>query len=273
MLFLKAYLSILQFISPKLAAKQMFSFMSNPRISKLRDFENEILEQSDKKFIRFKDFDIQTYTWGKTSSKVAMLVHGWEGQAGNFGGLVDLLLEKGFKVVAFDAPAHGHSSKGSTNMFDFVEIIDSFIIKTNPELIISHSFGSVTAAAAIRRRSELQFKNWIMVTCPHDFRERIQDVANTLSISQPTIEQLFELIEEDTGEHIDDLNMTNYCSKIANVEKVTIVHSIHDKILPIRTSRKVHAAFEQSEMIELENLGHYKILWSNELKEIVNRIA
>ncbi|OEK04983.1 alpha/beta fold hydrolase [Roseivirga misakiensis] len=273
MFLLKGYLSLLQLISPKLAAKQMFNFMSNPRIIKLRDFENEILDRSKKETVRFKSFDIQSYTWGDESDKVAMLIHGWEGQAGNFGGLIDPLLAKGYRVIAFDAPSHGYSSKGKTNMFDFVEIIDSFMVKIKPELVISHSFGSVIASASILNQSQLHFKNWIMVTSPHDFRERIQDVTDTLSISKPTVDILVRMIEEDLGESIDNLNMTNYCKRIKNVDQVTIVHSIHDKILPIRTSRKVHEAFEESEMIELENLGHYKILWSDELKEIVNRIA
>lgn len=247
----------------------MFSFMSNPRINKLRDFENNILDQSVKGSISYKDFNICTYTWGLESKKVALMIHGWEGQAGNFGGLVPLLLEKGYQIIAFDAPSHGNSSKGKTNMFDFVEIIESFIAKRTPQLIVSHSFGSVTAAAAIRRQSSLSFANWIMITSPHDFRERIEDVAKTLEVSDGTVNKLLKLIEQDTGEHIDDLNMTKYCREIKNVEDVLIVHSIHDKILPIRTSRKVHAAFDNSEMIELEHLGHYKILWSEELQEII----
>lgn len=110
-----------------------------------------------------------------------------------------------------------------------------------------------------------------MVTSPHDFRERIEDVAKTLEISDKTTDKLISLIEKDTKEHIDDLNMTKYCGDIKNVNDVLIVHSIHDKILPISTSRKVHSAFERSEMIELENLGHYKILWSDELKEIIKK--
>lgn len=247
----------------------MFSFMSSPKINKLREFEKKVLDQSAKGSVTFKEFNICTYTWGKESEKVALMIHGWEGQAGNFGGLVPLLLEKGYQVIAFDAPSHGNSSKGKTDMFDFVEIIDSFLAQKTPQVIISHSFGSVTAAAALRRQSSLSFANWIMVTSPHDFRERIEVVAKTLEVSDGTVNKLLNLIEKDTGEHIDDLNMTKYCQEIKNVDDVLIIHSIHDKILPIRTSRKVHAAFDKSEMIELENLGHYKILWSDELKEII----
>lgn len=132
MRLLKGYLSILDFLSTDLAAKQMYSFMSNPRLKKLRAFENTVLDESAKGNITFNDFNICTYTWGEESDKVALMIHGWEGQAGNFGGLVPLLLENGYQVIAFDAPSHGYSSKGKTNMFHFVEVIETFITQRTP---------------------------------------------------------------------------------------------------------------------------------------------
>ena len=63
--------------------------------------------------------------------------------------------------------------------------------------------------------------------------------------------------------------LENFLS-VKNVSEALIVHSKKDKVLPIALARKLHKDFPLSELIELENLGHYTILWSEDLKEIIS---
>ncbi|MEM6379081.1 MAG: alpha/beta hydrolase, partial [Bacteroidota bacterium] len=135
---LQLYFKILDKLSPTMAARKMYTVMTNPRVRKLRDFEEQVLNEAEQKSIPFKGFEIQTYRWGSPGGKTALFVHGWEGQAGNFGSLVPILLDLGYQVVAYDAPAHGNSSKGKTNMFDIPELTGQFLEKYQPELVISH---------------------------------------------------------------------------------------------------------------------------------------
>ena len=196
-------------------------------------------------------------------------MHGWEGQAGNFGGIVKLMLTLDYEVLAVDAPAHGYSSRGDTNMFEYIDLITQITKQENPETIISHSFGSVVTAGVLRRTPNISIKDWIMVTTPHNFRERINDVSKALNVTDRTVGRLIKMIEDSTNEHIDDLNMSEFTRDLPNLGKALIIHSIHDKILPIETSRMVHKTLDKSELIELENLGHYKILWAEEVLKII----
>jgi len=79
------------------------------------------------------------------------------------------------------------------------------------------------------------------------------------------------MVEKDAGESIEMLNMKEYCGNLKNVSEALIVHSKKDKVLPIDLAHKVHKDFPQSELIELENLGHYNILWSEELNQIISK--
>ena len=79
------------------------------------------------------------------------------------------------------------------------------------------------------------------------------------------------MVEHDAGESIEMLNMKDYCGNLKNVSEALIVHSKKDKVLSIDLARKVHKDFPQSKLIELEDLGHYTILWSEELKEIMSK--
>ena len=138
-----------------------------------------------------------------------------------------------------------------------------------PEIIISHSFGSVVTAGVLRRNPDIEVKDWIMVTTPHNFRERILDVSKALNVTNRTVDRLIKFIEDSTGEHIDDLNMSEFTRDLPNLDQALIIHSKQDKILPIETSRMVHETMPKSELIELENLGHYKILWADEVISII----
>lgn len=269
MKLLRAYLSTLDLIAPSISARLVYKVLSNPRVNKLRDFESEVLDQAFKSSFQFNRFEIQKYTWGETSNKIALMVHGWEGHAGNFGGLVSILTSKGYRVIAFDAPSHGNSTKAPTNLFDYIAVVSKLVKEHQPDLIVSHSFGSIASAVALTENPEIQINQWILVTSPYSFGERLEEVKNIAKVTDRTISRLIRKFETDTKQVVAKMNMTEYCSQIKNINEALIIHSVDDQILPIQTSRRVHAVLPQSEMIELKKLGHYRILWSAELKEIV----
>lgn len=267
---MKFIIQILQMFSPKLVSRIAYKFMSNPRTRKLRDSEERVLSKSTMEKLAYKDSHIQKYQWGYENNKTALLIHGWEGQAGNFAAIVDILVQKKYNVVAFDAPAHGNSSIAKTNMFEFAEFLESQFTILNPHLIISHSFGSVNTATIFRNNPEFKLDMWIMVTTPHRFLTRINEISNHFGIKNKAKTELIKLIQNDTNENINQLNMSVYCQELSNVGNTIIVHSKNDKVLPIEGAREVAKAFVKSELIELDNLGHYNILWSNELNKIIS---
>ena len=243
--------------------------MSNPRVRKLRESEEIVLKTSIQADEVFKKFNLKRYEWGEKQEKVAFLVHGWEGQTGNFASLVSTLIDVGYNIISFDAPSHGKSSEGKTHMFEFAEFLVTQFQIHQPEIIISHSFGSVNVAKALRQIPSLKVKLWLMITTPYNFKSRINQMADLHQLSIKVRENLIRKIEIDTQENIDNLNMATYCKEISNVKKGLIIHSKADKVLPIEGARKVHQSFTQSELIELENYGHYSILWAEELKSIL----
>ena len=266
---MKLIIKILQFFSSKTVSKIAYKFMSKPRIRKLRASEEKILNESVMEKIAYNGFKIQQYQWGRENSKTAILVHGWEGQAGNFAALINVLVDKGYRVVAFDAPSHGRSSMGKTNMFEFSSFLETQFGKLKPSLIVSHSFGSVNTATLLKRNPNLKIDLWIMVTTPLRFITRVNDISKQFGINTKTQNKLIKLIQKDTKEDIDQLDMSISCKELTNVKKAIIVHSKTDKVLPIEGAREVARSFERSRLIEVDNLGHYSILWSKELLKIV----
>lgn len=243
--------------------------MSNPQVRKLREFEEEVLAQSSQEVFRFRGFDIQSYFWGLEGNPVIFLVHGWEGQAGNFGALVQLLLDKGYYVIAFDGPSHGRSTKAPTSMFEYADLITEMIGKYRPTRIISHSFGTVTSVFGLLNNPEVHLEQWFIITTPSNFKDRIEGVKKTIGVGHRTVKRLIRLLEDSTGHKIDDMNVDTMGPQLKNAKEVVLIHSRADKIIPIEDSRKAQRALPNAELMELDELGHYKILWSDELKDIL----
>ena len=264
----------LQYVFPSLVARKIYNHMSHPRERKLIKHEELMLNSADKEFFEYKGFSLVRYEWGKENSKTAFLVHGWEGQTGNFAALIPVLLKADYRVISIDAPSHGKSSIGKTSMFEFSKILIIQFEKEKPELVVSHSFGSVNVGKVLRKLPELNIKTWIMVTTPNNFKSRIDELSSKFNLSKKVTYKLIQKIQEDVNENIEDLNMVTYCSEISNLEKAIIIHSISDKVLPIEGARAVNESFKQSKLIELNNYGHYSILWSDELKSLLmNQIS
>jgi len=267
---MKKSLRYLQYIFPDLITNKIYQYLSYPVVRKLRESEEKVISLAVTEGVIYKDFSLMRYEWGSHNDKIAFLVHGWEGQTGNFASVINILLKNNFRVISFDAPSHGNSSKGKTNMFEFSSLLISHFIKEKPELVISHSFGSVNVARVLRLYPEINIKLWFLVTTPNNFKSRIKEMSTKFSLNHNVEKKLIALIENDAKENIDDLNMVNYCSNLPTVERAFIIHSKSDKILLIDGAREVSQSFKQSEMIELDNYGHYSILGSEELLSFLN---
>jgi alpha-beta hydrolase superfamily lysophospholipase len=55
--------------------------------------------------VSWEGVSIACWRWGQ--GPAVHLIHGWGGNAGDLSRLVSPLVERGFSVVAFDAPGHG----------------------------------------------------------------------------------------------------------------------------------------------------------------------
>ena len=66
-----------------------------------------------------------------------------------FHALIAHFVSKGFKVISFDAPGHGKSSGGETNLVEFAACIDKIVaINGAPKVLIGHSLGAVISLLA-----------------------------------------------------------------------------------------------------------------------------
>lgn len=164
----KAFVKILSTFFPNQVANFAYKQLTNTQVRKLRPTELKVLDKAEKEHFQFKDFDIQTYKWQGGTEKV-LLIHGWEGQAGNFADLIEKLIDQNYTVFAFDGPYHGFSSKGRTSLFEFTELAGTFIRKLGVSKLVSHSFGGVATTFALFNNLDLKIDRYVLLTTPDKF--------------------------------------------------------------------------------------------------------
>ena len=74
-------------------------------------------------FLEHKGRHIATWRWGSLDSPAVLLVHGWGGYAAQLRAFVFPLLRAGFRVIAYDQPAHGVSEGHLTGLPDLADVM------------------------------------------------------------------------------------------------------------------------------------------------------
>jgi len=256
------------YLFPNFFVDKAFAYLVSPMQFKIRPHEKDILSKAEKSRLMFNDFEIQMYQWGKGEKKI-LLVHGWEGNAGNFAYIIKRLLEEDYTIISFDGPSHGASSKGKTSSFEFTELVATLIEKHQPSQLISHSFGSVASIIALGKNPALKIERYVGITVPNKFRERLEEIANYLGLPYIVVSRLITKIEAEHDIKVDEINVEDYAQK-SSVEKALLLHDTNDRVLPVEKSREVANKWPAARLVEVTGTGHYKILGTQKvLNEIV----
>jgi len=254
----KRFIRGLSTLFPKQVASFAYGQLTNPQVKKLRPHELTVLEKAQKEIFPFKDFSIQLYKWQGGQNSI-LLIHGWEGQAGNFADIIEKLHTQNYTIYAFDAPSHGFSSHGKTSLFDFTELVGVLIRKFGVSKLISHSFGGVATTYALFTNPDLVIEKYILLTTPDKFSERIADVSQQVGITEKVKHRLIKRLETETPIPIQDLNVSEFVKNI-NVAKSLIIHDKNDRIIPIHRAKNVHKNWKNCDFLEIEGTGHFRIL-------------
>jgi pimeloyl-ACP methyl ester carboxylesterase len=263
----KRIIQTLSNIFPSFFAKKFYNRLVHPQIKKIRANELETLEKSEKEVLSIQNNNIQLYKWGNGENKI-LLVHGWEGQSGNFSNIIEKLLVENFTIYSFDGPGHGNSSGGKNIMFEYLDMVDKIITKLDIKNIVSHSFGSVVTTFALSQIPSHKIDRYVLLTTPHTFSNYVSNISRKIGISDRAINIFLKKIEKERNMKIDEFDVSKYVQNI-NVEKAIIIHDVNDRIIPISEAEEVAKKWNNAKLVKISNTGHFKMLRTPEIAEII----
>jgi pimeloyl-ACP methyl ester carboxylesterase len=203
-----------------------------------------------------EDGPLASWEWGREGPRV-LLVHGWEGRGAQLGALAAPLVSRGYRVVTFDAPAHGDSPGRTASIVHFARAIRAVAKAYGPlEAIISHSMGGASTAWAL---TSGPLANRVVMICPPiDVRDFTRQLSEALSLGETVRARVEARLARRLGVAPEQLHVETLAARMTT--PLLLVHDEDDREVHIRCSERIAASWPGAELIRTRGLGHRRIL-------------
>jgi pimeloyl-ACP methyl ester carboxylesterase len=202
---------------------------------------------------------IATWEWGwrEPQASAVLLAHGWGGNAAQMRPLVYPLLSAGYRVVAFDQPAHGVSGGKVTGLPDFADVLARVAQRSGPvAALVAHSLGAAAAALALARG--LQVPRAVLIGASLDVFGYSRRFARGYWIPDGVRMAMEAAIEERFGQPWAELDMAKLAPRLA--AQALVVHDRDDRLVPWRKGEAFARQWPGARFLTTRGLGHSRIL-------------
>lgn len=259
-------------LAPRLTAKIAYgAFFTRPFKHKPLPSDLDLIGKAQIIDTIFEHKRMRGYIWGD-GQKTVLLAHGWSSHALTMRKFIPLLLECGFRVVAFDAPAHGNSEGIHTTGIQYRRFLNELLLKYEPYAIIAHSLGGICALCELVTTS-IQVEKVVTLAVP---------ITSTIMVSQFLTQARLHhhahpYFDNYVGRKLGvDHSQFDLCQMYPNGidYQGMIVHDTKDNLIPFTESIKLAKIWPKATVLTTNGLDHSGILKDkNVVKTIVDYIS
>jgi pimeloyl-ACP methyl ester carboxylesterase len=199
--------------------------------------------------------------WG--AGPVVYLMHGWGGHAGQLTGFVAPLVERGHRVVTFDAPSHGRSAAGaygprSSSVPEFAAALTAVVAEHGPaHAVIAHSLGGTATAVALC--DGLRADRVALLAPMASAAAYARQLAGALGFGEPTHRRLVARVERRVGAPMHHFDVPELGRAVA-MPPTLVVHDRDDRFTPVSDGAAIAAAWPSARLRVTSGLGHRRLL-------------
>jgi pimeloyl-ACP methyl ester carboxylesterase len=211
-------------------------------------------------FLEHKGRHIAMWTWGARSKEApaVLLAHGWGGNAAQMRAFAFPLLQAGYRVIAYDQPAHGVSDGRLTGLPDFADVLGAVAAYHGGiEAVIAHSLGGAAAALSLSW-GRVAFNKIVLISPPSDLVGYSRRFARWYWMPEAVREAMQNAIEERYGVRWEDLEVRRVAPRLG--ARALVIHDRDDRMMPWTHGAKVAESWPGAQLMLTEGLGHGRIL-------------
>jgi len=200
---------------------------------------------------------IQCWKWGGGPQILA--VHGWNGRGVNLYPLFTPLLQQGYAVVAFDAPAHGVSEGDHTNYFEFTDTVRAMVNAIGRNTIVGIVAHSLGGAAVINCLSKEDMSPKTVLIAPAlRLKELLFNTFKGHGVPSYLYNSIIGEIETEYGYSIERDNPFTLLEQMDT--RVMIAHDQDDALIPYTDARTIADRHSNILLHTTQELGHKNII-------------
>ena len=186
-----------------------------------------------------------------------LLAHGWGGCAAQFAGWIKPLTQAGYRVLAYDAPAHGDSEGALASAPANAGTLKALTEWHGGPIqgIIGHSLGAIATTLALAGGVQARHVVFLAPICyvydglkNHGLREGLTEAEADALVAY------FET------EFSANLSVLSALERVASPPPLTIFHDRADTSVPYEEAEIIAANWPGSTLVEVPRVGHTRIL-------------
>jgi pimeloyl-ACP methyl ester carboxylesterase len=189
---------------------------------------------------------------------VVALVHGWEGRATQFAGLAAPLVAAGYRVVAMDGPAHGHSRGRVADPLRFADALQEVAGAFGPLYgAVGHSMGGASIALAIG--NGLEVERAVLIASPASLHEVLQRFASAMQLPPSAIAHFVHGIRREVVRRGHrDIDLLAVMATLT--VPALVVHAHDDREVPFTDGERIASHWPGARLAAVHDVGHRRVL-------------
>jgi pimeloyl-ACP methyl ester carboxylesterase len=208
-------------------------------------------------YVEYRGRNLASWRWGPLDAPAVLIAHGWGGYAVQMRGFVPQLLRAGFRVVAYDQPAHGLSEGKLTGLPDFAGALAAVATHHGDvRHVIAHSLGGPAVSIALSRG--LPLESVVLVSPPSDLVGYSRQFARWAWMPEALRRAMQAAIEERYGLRWIDIEVPRLAPRLNT--PALVIHDHSDSFVPWEQGAALARAWPGARLLSTVGLGHGRIL-------------
>jgi hypothetical protein len=212
--------------------------------------------------------DNQNVAWSWGSGPLVILVHGWNGRAGQLAPLALGISKLGFRCVAIEITGHGSSAGGRTAWECFIKDIAVLTRSLGHEVhaYVAHSAGGLATMAA-RDLQGIQADRYVCICAPSHPYPPINVIRKRLNPRLSVINRYRQYIADQFQSNWDALKSGTAYAGAGS--EMLLFYDDGDRFVDHNDGDQIRNWCPGSRLIKSSGFGHSKVLASPELARAV----
>lgn len=259
--YTRAEINILSLAAPRKAAIKAFRLFCTPQ-QRVGKKGPAFFEGGQALSFHYDGHTVRGHRWlpeGPARKKV-LIAHGFESASRPFTPYISALVEKGYEVVAFDAPAHGRSGGRRILLTGYVSILRSIEQNYGPfHSYLGHSLGALALTLFLENSHHNKVTRLVLVAPAVETLSAVNNFARLFRLSPQVVKEMDDYVQETTGHHFDWYSLRR---AMHHVNAATLyIQDEDDRITPLSEAMAIKAdGHPNIKFLFTKGLGHRRIL-------------
>lgn len=248
--------------------KKAYQAFFSPARYEEKSSDREVIEWGNNYRIPFEGGKLAVTTWGNNGPAV-LLMHGWGGARAQMTGFVDPLLFAGYRVIAYDQPAHGESDGRMTNLLEIAPTMDLIASHEGPfHAILAHSFGTLITSYALVKRNFPPPSRLVYFGAFNQLLESLPRFQLIAGLPDELMDGFRAMLYENFSREVLEAITNETLAPHIHIPAL-MFHDAADNVTPVEDSRSIANVWQHARYIETAGLGHRGALQSKNIHEQV----